>query len=655
MSTIREQLEAVASNYAWTWDGSLADALNVAVGDRRGRHPLALLSERSDDELAGAFANNAPVLEKAVAQLNELSAPRTSPDVAYFSPEFGISETLPQYSGGLGILAGDHLKAASDLDVGLVAVGLFYANGYFRQEIGPEGQKVGYETYRPADLGLSDTGVVVAVATPKGTLRAAVWEARVGRTRLIVLDSRVRGNPPWARAVTNRLYGGGQPKRIAQEWLLGLGGMRALGALGIHPPVIHLNEGHAGFGLLELAAAEIGTAGSFAAAMERAGRRVLFTTHTPVPAGIDRFARADVEPYLALWADEVGVDVDEIWQRGILPSDDDPDSFNMAALSLRTARAVNGVSTLHGEVSRELFGSLPQGAAIGSITNGVHARTWVHRDVCDLLDEVVGPRWESADEKAWTAAASIDDATISGLRSSLRAQGLSVLTEYGIDGLDPDALTIGFARRFATYKRAALILAEAERLAELLADEGSPIQFLFAGKAHPADKPGQAVLAQIVEFTNDPRSHGRFRMIANYDVRIAQAMYAASDVWLNNPVRPREASGTSGEKSALNGGLNCSILDGWWAEWYHPDNGWAIPTSEAGDDATRDAEEARSVLELLSDEVVPTFYGVGGRLSWADRVRAGWTHLGPKVTANRMVADYDERYYKVLAAELGAR
>ncbi len=654
MSTTRAQMEAIASNYAWTWDRSLADALRVTLGERHGRHPLAVLAELSDAELDRAAAGSEKLVAAAANRVAELEAPRGTPDVAYLSPEFGISETLPQYSGGLGILAGDHLKAASDRDVGLVAVGLFYANGYFRQEIGPTGQKVGYETYRPAELGLVDTGVVVMVETPKGPLRAAVWEAKVGRTRLFVLDTRVRGNQPWARAVTNRLYGGGQAKRIDQEWLLGIGGMRALAALGIHPPVVHLNEGHAGFGLLELAAAELGTAADFEDAMAAAGRRVLFTTHTPVPAGIDRFARADLEPYLQLWCDGVGVDLDDVWDRGILPSDEDPDIFNMAALSLRTAAKINGVSTLHGEVSRDLFSSLPEGANIGSITNGIHARTWVHPEVCDLFDDVVGPNWESADEAAWKSAGSVSDEKVMSLRSSLRSDGLETLAEYGVTGFDPNALTVGFARRFATYKRAALILREAERLAELLADDGQPIQFLFAGKAHPADKPGQAVLAKIVEFANTDASRGRFRLIPNYDVRIAQAMYAASDVWLNNPVRPREASGTSGEKSALNGGLNCSILDGWWAEWYHPDNGWAIPTSEATKDEVRDSEEARSVLELLSDEVVPSFYGAAGDLSWADRVRTGWTYLGPRVTANRMVRDYDERYYQPLRAALGA-
>ncbi len=653
MSNVRAQMEAIASNYAWTWDRMLSDALDGVLGpDRHGQHPLAVLADTSDADLDAAAGSHGVALVEAMARLTQYEAVCTAARIGYFSPEFGISETLPQYSGGLGILAGDHLKAASDLDLGLVGVGLFYANGYFSQSIVDGRQKVGYETYRPADLGLTDTGVVVSVETPKGLLRAAVWCAKVGRTRLYLLDARVAGNERWARAVTNRLYGGDQHKRIDQEWLLGIGGVRALAALGIHPPVIHLNEGHAGFGLLELAAAELGTASGIDEALDKAGQRVLFTTHTPVEAGIDRFKKADLGPYLTSWSARVGIDADDVWKRGVLPSDNDPDVFNMAALSLRTAKFTNGVSTLHGDVSRSLFGSLPQGASIGSITNGVHGRTWVHPEVADLFDSVVGPRWETAGDEDWAALSGVDDQTVMDLRSSLRRQGLSTLADYGVQGFDPDALTVGFARRFATYKRAALILREAEALAELLADDDRPIQFLFAGKAHPNDKPGQAIVAKIVGFGADVASKGRFKLIANYDVRIAQAMYAASDVWLNNPVRPREASGTSGEKSALNGGLNCSILDGWWAEWYDEANGWAIPTSDATDEEERDLEEAKSVLGLLSDSIVPAFYGDPEGPSWAERVRVGWTHLGPKVTANRMVRDYDRRYYQVLQHDL---
>ncbi len=652
-----EALNDIASNYAWTWHEAFRSVLHEALGDRwqAGTHPLPVLASLSADERTqlGSRPDIAAATASAHERLMALEGSAAPTDVAYFSPEFGVSETLPQYSGGLGILAGDHLKAASDLGLPLVAVGLFYANGYFTQGVANNQQTVSFDVYEPADLGLTNTGAVVTITTPRGDVRAAVWLAKVGSIRLYLLDCRTPGNPRWARKVTDRLYGGDQQHRIDQEWLLGVGGWRALKALGIHPATVHLNEGHAGFLLLELLAERLALGDTLSEAATSVKARTLFTTHTPVPAGIDRFPKALLAPYLDTWSGRTGVSVDELWELGPLPSDDDAEVFNMAAFCLRLAGMANGVARLHGEVSRDLFRSLPQSTGITSVTNGVHARTWIDPTLQRVFDEQLGDGWPNGDTAGWAGAASIDDSTVSDVRGTLRRQLIADLDARGIGEFRPDALTVGFARRFATYKRAALLLREREALIELLADDERPIQFVFAGKAHPADTPGQAQLAEIAEFAASPEANGRFILVPGYDMHIASLLYAGCDVWLNNPVRPQEACGTSGEKAALNGGLNLSILDGWWAEWCNPANGWAVPTSDLEDPEARDDAEAAGLLSMLANEVIPEFYGDGGMApssAWLDRVRTGWTYLGPRVTAGRMVAEYRDRLYRPLIA-----
>lgn len=650
-------LERLAGNYAWGYDPTVKAALQGALGDAwaPGQHPLRAIESLSGRKL-GQLAKDETIsadVAAAVELLDRWEADDRPVDVAYFSPEFGVSETLPQYSGGLGILAGDHLKSSSDLGLPLIGVGLFYANGYFTQEVARGRQKARYQTYKPADLGLTDTGVIISVDTPRGPIRASVWLARVGSVRLYLLDTRVRGNERWARAVTDRLYGGDQQKRIDQEWLLGVGGWRALKALGIHPATVHLNEGHAGFLLLELLAEELTGNGSFKQARRAVRNRTLFTTHTPVPAGIDRFPRELLEPYLQQWSDRTGVVVDKLWSVGLLPADDNPDLFNMAAFCLNLAGMTNGVARLHGKVSRRLFGSLKAGAGITSVTNGVHARTWTSAATQRLLDNKLGSKWDNGGKKAWARAGAIGDEDIRDLRNGLRAELVSDLAGRGFEGLSPDVLTVGFARRFATYKRAALLLREREAIVSMLNDEERPIQFVFAGKAHPADEPGQAMLAEIAAFAASDEARGRFILVPGYDMHIASLLYGGCDVWLNNPVRPQEACGTSGEKSALNGGLNCSIEDGWWAEWSNPANGWALPTSDLDDPDARDDAEALGLVTTLADQVVPGFYQADGSPisdAWVDRIRTGWTYLGPRVTAGRMVAEYRDRLYGPLLA-----
>jgi starch phosphorylase len=571
--------------------------------------------------------------------------------------EYGISELVPQYSGGLGILAGDHLKSASDLNLPFVAVGLFYRQGFFRQGLDGNRQAERYETCDPTRLGYADTGVTVTVNIDGTDVAAKVWKLAVGRIDLYCLDTNLEANPLPHRDITDRLYSGDSQHRVHQELVIGVGGLRALRALGIEPTVVHLNEGHAGFLLFEQLHTHLAAGADWDGAVAKTKNGAVFTTHTPVPAGIDRFDRELVEPFLSAWADEhaddltaAGLTLDDLYELGASPDDDgDPKPFNMAVLCLNLSGAANGVSQLHGKVSRRLFGSVPAGGAIGSVTNGVHARTWVAPDLADLFDMILGQGWEAGSRDAWHKVSDLEDDTIKIVKSSGRGRLIETVAAAGIDtaNLDPEALTVGFARRFATYKRADLLLSEVERLAAMLADDSRPIQFVFAGKAHPADIPGKDVMEKVVAFSRSPEANGRFIFLPDYEMAIARAMYAGCDVWLNNPVRPREASGTSGEKAALNAGLQLSILDGWWDEMYDGHNGWAIASSDSDDPATRDKEEAASIYQLLEEEILPLFYAGSGRPTsdWLAKVRHNWLTLGPLVTATRMVADYRDQVY----------
>jgi starch phosphorylase len=651
---ILEELRRVAGNYRWTWDRHAVRVLASLPTAEAGRHPLEAIDRLDADEVAALGADNTfmSALGVAIAVVDDIDV-ASDPEIAYFSPEFGVSETLPQYSGGLGILAGDHLKAASDLGVRLAGIGLFYRHGFFRQEIVDGGQGERIETHHAEHLGAIDTGVVVEVPMPGRTVLARVWRISVGSVPLIVLDCDVDGNAPADRAITDRLYSGDRLHRLEQEMVLGVGGARAVAALGWSPGVHHLNEGHAGFLLLELIDREISAGASLADALDRVRSRVLFTTHTPVPAGIDRFERGLIEPHLRPWADRWGVDIGEVLALG-----DDPDAgsdvFNMAVLCLGGSARANGVSALHGEVSRDLFASVPGGDRIGSITNGVHARTWVSNHLQGVFDEMLGPGWDRGDEQAW---ASIDGLSADAVRSQRRATRsdlVELVARRCGTTIEPDSLVIGFARRFATYKRADLLLRHPERLSELLADDDRPIHLVFAGKAHPADGPGKALLASIVAHGSTAEANGRFTFLPDYDMGVARAMYHGCDVWLNTPVRPHEASGTSGEKAALNGALNCSIRDGWWAEMSDGANGFdiALHDPEGGfgavEDAERDLAESSNTLDRIT-EMAAEFHADrtgDASMAWVNRMVHAWRTLGPRVTAGRMVADYDRDLYR---------
>ncbi len=651
---LERQLLALARNYRWTWDRPTQVVLERvrALVDAPPGHPMAVVPLLDDGDWTAILDDQVLIGELTAAHdglehaLAAAGAPRS---IAYFSPEFGVSEALPQYSGGLGILAGDHLKAASDLAVPLVAVGLFYGEGYFRQLVAEGHQSEWYQPQDPASLGLTDAGVRVAVELGDHTVWVRAWRADIGATPLYMLDTDLPENSARDRAITDRLYSGDQEHRLRQELVLGVGGARVLTALGIAPRCYHLNEGHAGLLILELLGGYLSQGLTLRQSVAAVKPLTLFTTHTPVPAGIDRFPRDLFERYVGPWTQRHEVSFDELFTLGVLPSDGDHPPFNMAAFCLNTSGRANGVSKLHGEVSRQMFSDVALGPSISSVTNGVHARTWVGGTMGDLFDERLGAAWSDGDGAAW---ARVDELADDEVREAFAA-GRRRLAEMvsarstSVAKLDPHALTVGFARRFATYKRAGLLLAEVERLAALLGDADRPVQFVFAGKAHPADQPGKSVLAEVNAFAASPAAHGRFVFVPDYDMEVARTIYAGCDVWLNNPVRPLEACGTSGMKAALNGALNLSILDGWWDELYDGDNGWAIPTSDAPTDGARDLEEAAALLTLLEREVVPLYYGDGKRPSaaWLAKVRHNWRSLGPAVTAARMVDEYNRRYY----------
>jgi glycogen phosphorylase len=669
-------LPGLASNLHWAWD---REAMRLferiwpgwSAGDA---HPAHMVRTTSSERLA-ALAEDPAIVRDLAAAKGRLDAAITGPTwfagkqksplgtVAYFSPEFGVTEALPQYSGGLGVLSGDHLKASSDLGVPLVGIGLLYTEGYFHQELDASGWQLEHRlNMDPDSLGLADTGARVSVDLAGDDVAIRVWRADVGEVALYLLDTDVEGNTADGVAVTDRLYGGDSHHRLRQEIVLGIGGVRALRALGIDPQVFHSNEGHAGFLSLERIRELVGAGWTFAAAVEAVRAGGVFTTHTPVPAGIDRFERALMEKYFSAFSSECGITFDELFSIGISPDDDSEEDpkFNMAVMALRLAARRNAVARLHGSVSRRMFNGLwpdlPAGEVpIGAVTNGVHGRSWTSSRVDALLTRAIGDDWSSAGADRWGVvrdldAAEIWDTMVAGRRGLVRF----VRSRLGGGVLNPDTLTIGFARRFATYKRATLLLSQPERLVAMLTDADRPVQFVFAGKAHPADTPGKELIQRVEQFARKAGVRPRFVFLADYDMAIAREMCHGCDVWLNTPRRPLEACGTSGMKAALNGALNCSILDGWWDECYAPGIGWAIESAEEDPDLERrDQRECASLFAVLEEQVIPQFYEhTSGGLprGWIEMVQEAWATLGPWVTAARMVRDYTTELYEPAAA-----
>lgn len=638
-------LTTLASNYRWTWRQSAAAVLEAIPTFAPGLHPLDAVRRLSPKDLAALVETAAwtQALESETSALQRLVEEAPQPRVAYLSPEFAVSEVIPQYSGGLGILAGDHLKAASDIGMPIVGVGLFYHRGFFRQVIDSRGQSERYERHDPAEYGCYDTGVVVEVPMAGRSVRARVWRLDIGASPLLLLDTALEGNRREEVAICDRLYGADRAVRLRQELLLGIGGVRALREVGWSPTVVHLNEGHAGFAVFGLVDEALREGATFEEALDEVRQRLVFTTHTPVPAGIEEFDRSLVAPHAGVWADRWGLPLERVLELGA-----DPvrgiDKFSMTALCLRHARAANGVSQLHGEVSRGLFAAIPGGKAISSVTNGVHARSWTHPAMQRVFDKDLGAGWADGDPGSWQRVDDIDDRSLIAARRAGRETLASLVEERTGHAIDQDALVVGFARRFAPYKRPTLLLRDRDRLAALLRDESAPIRLVYAGKAHPADSRGKELLAELIAVGRSPEVSGRLVFVPGYDMAVARAMVAGCDVWLNTPIRTREASGTSGEKAALNGVLNCSTADGWWAEMCDGDNGWVIPESRLASAEARDDEEAMSAMEILAAAAVE-YYGDGGA-RFRTRIRDAWKSLGPRVTAARMLRDYRDRIYR---------
>jgi glycogen phosphorylase len=691
------QLRTLAYNLRWSWDPAtqaLFRRIDPSLWEATRRNPARMLQEADPARLkalSGDASYVAAIAERRASLHTYMDGTQTwfghrhgpaAGRIAYFSAEFAIAECLPIYSGGLGVLAGDHLKSASDLGVPLVAVGLLYREGYFTQQIDAHGRQ--HDHYPVADphklpitLERTVTGEPHLVTIPyrDRTVQAQIWRAEVGRVPLYLLDTDIDANRAEDRIITNRLYGGDNEHRLRQEIVLGIGGMRALAQLGIECDVVHLNEGHAAFAAIERVrqALPASGAGSFEERAAALADGLVFTTHTPVPAGHDSFPADLLQRYIGGYIFEVGLPWERFLALGRHDAADMHESFGMTLIALRLAGRTNGVSKLHGEVSRRMWrgawGDVPEQAVpIGHITNGVHLPTWIAEPMAELYGRHLGDGWrESADEMHWHPAVRIPHdelwrvravqrkAMITYARQMLTAQSArrGEDSTWALGALDPDALTIVFARRFATYKRATLLLSDPARLAQLL--HGTrPVQFIFAGKAHPRDVPGQEFIRRIVEFAGRREHRGRFLFLEDYDVSLARMLVEGADVWLNVPRRPYEASGTSGMKAAANGALNLSVADGWWAEAWEEHNqreapiGWCIEESAARSDGDQDRADAERLFSLLENEVVPLFYDRdqhGVPRGWTERMISSIHQNVPFFNTHRMVRDYVELAY----------
>jgi starch phosphorylase len=693
----QERLWTLARNLWWSWDhdsSSLFRDLDPVRWRALNHNPIALLNEiplvqieRRARELVlhsrinYAFRRQREYLEADRtwgARYAGILRPRP---VAYFSAEFGLHVSIPEYSGGLGVLAGDHIKSASDLGIPLVGLGLFYGQGYFRQHLDQTGWQ--QEDYIATDvnqlpmepaIGKDGAPVTVQIDTRSGFIRAKVWRMKVGRCDLLLLDSNTEGNAPEDRELTSRLYGGDGRIRIRQELLLGVGGFRALRAMGITPGVLHLNEGHSGFAVLEAICNRMQDEGlGFDEAVPRVSREVVFTTHTPVPAGHDRFSPDLMEEHLGPLREQLGLSHDRFMALGRENPDNRSEDFCMTVLGLKLARRANAVSALHGEVSRAMWTGLYPGKSqdtvpIGHITNGVHVPSWLSPQMFRLYDRHLGAGWHThgSEPRIWDGIENVDDGELWETHLNLKSRLIEFVRHRAIEQaarreespetlqhlsrvLSPDALTIGFARRFATYKRADLMLADIERLASMVNDPKHPVQFIFAGKAHPRDEPGKRMLQQIAEMMRFPRFADKFVFVEDYDINVGRHFVQGVDVWLNNPRRPLEASGTSGQKVVLNGGLNLSVLDGWWAEAYDGLNGFAIGTGRTHSNmSVHDSRDGEDLYRVLKEEVIPLYYQRdrdGLPRGWIKRMKRTIRTLGWRFNADRMVMDYTLKCY----------
>ncbi len=693
-----EPLREIAYNLWWAWnrdavdlfqrlDPDLFDATYHNPIEMLGRVAQARLDDAAQDE--GFISHMERVWRELQDYLQCTPALDQQPVIAYFSMEFGLTEAMPIYSGGLGVLSGDHLKTASDMSMPLVGVGLLYQEGYFRQYLNADGWQ--QETYptndfynMPIRLERNAEGqpLTVSVRYPEREVAAQIWRVQVGRTRLYMLDTNIEANAPEDRPITSKLYAGDKELRIRQEILLGVGGLRALQAVGIEPTVCHMNEGHSAFLGLERIRIVMERHGlSFDEALTLTAAGNVFTTHTCVPAGIDLFPPYLVDRYLGPWIQPLGISRERFFALGRPPQANADEPFSMAVLALSLSDGANGVSKLHGRIAREMWQNLWPGTPacevpIGAITNGIHHSTWISQDMASLLLRYLGPRWQSdpANVELWARVERIPDEELWQTHERRRERLVSVARRHvaaqlehrgasqsdiahASEVLDPKALTIGFARRFATYKRALLLFHDLERLSAILNQPDRPVQILFAGKAHPEDTPAKELIRSLVHACRRPDLRDRIVFLEDYDLSLARYLVQGVDVWLNTPRHGQEASGTSGMKACMNGAIHLSTYDGWWYEGYRSDIGWRIGQGELyQDDAYGDEVEANALYDILEKDVVPLFYDRGNNSvphEWIALVKRSMASVGPRFCTNRMLREYDEQYYAPAIARYG--
>ena len=695
-----EKLGEISENLWWSWNTEflkIFKEIDIDLWEQCNKNPVKFLRlvdqeklERAstDPEILRNYRVNVDNFEsymKSRTTWFSKQYPENKDDViAYFSAEYGLDETLPIYSGGLGILSGDHLKSASDLGIPIVAIGLLYKNGYFNQKINKNGEQVSeYYNIEMDNLPIkplkdeNGEDVIVYIKLQKDKLYIKVWKICVGRVNLYLLDTDIPENKEEYRGITLKLYGGDQEMRIRQEMVLGIGGVKVLQELEITPKVYHMNEGHSSFLVLEAIKQTIKQKQvSFEIAKDIVTAKTVFTTHTPVPAGNDIFPIGLVEKYFDGYWKDLGITKEQFLELGMKPRDESKNSFNMGILALKIAGKKNGVSRLHESVSRELFSDVwpeiaPQESPITYVTNGVHTCSWLAPNLKELYNQYLEPYWQERiysdetwkridkipDEELWEAHKQRKIKLLKLVRDNVTARLKNNGVHYEkireiVSGLNPDALTIGFARRFATYKRAALIFKDLERITQILNDTNRPVQIIFAGKAHPADKEGQDLIKYIHEISLMPQFKGKIFLLENYNINVARHLVSGVDVWLNNPRRPMEASGTSGEKASVNGVVNFSILDGWWAEGYNTKNGWAIGTNEEYYSyEEQDLADSESIYKTLEDKIIPTYYNKnekGLSETWIRLMKNSIMSTGGKYSTARMVVDYTEKLYMPL-------
>ena len=683
-------LETLCKNLWWCWNDSakaLFKTIDADLWHKSGHNPMVILDKvtykrykqlASDGEFLGRLADVMREFNSYMEQKNN----RTEPSVGYFCMEYGLDTSLKIYSGGLGILAGDYLKETSDMNVNLVAVGLLYRYGYFTQRLTPQGNQVaGYDAQDfmkiPAEPVLDEAGnwKTVTMNLPGRMLAARIWKVAVGRTDLYLLDTDFEANSPEDRSITHQLYGGDLENRLKQEILLGIGGVRALRALGLNPTVYHYNEGHAAFAGLERLREYMQEGHyAFGEAMELCRASSLYTTHTPVPAGHDAFPEDMLGRYLGHYPQRFGLDWRQFMALGKINPDNHDEKFSMSTLAASMSQNVNGVSMLHGKVSQDIFapmypGYLPEELYISYVTNGVHYPTWASKEWKALHAKVFGDQFKTShyDKSCFDGIYNVSDQDIWNVRKIVKVELIKsvcdrlsdpALSAHYTPGqivtiketLRDDVLTIGFARRFATYKRATLLFRDLDRLDAIVNNPKCPVQFIFAGKAHPADGAGQDLIKQIVDISKDPRFIGKIVFVPGYDITLAKRLVQGVDVWMNNPTRPLEASGTSGEKAAMNGVMHFSVLDGWWVEGYQKDAGWALPQERTYDDQNYQNElDAATIYATIENEIAPDYYDTDSKtglpVKWIGYIKNTIAKVASNFTTNRMLTDYCNQYY----------